>query len=100
VIEPRAVRGTARYERVDFGARPGSVHTFTARLAARVPGARIEVWLEDERRLGTLQVASTGGIDRDQSVALDTGDVEGSHAVVLKIFGARKVDRVSTIELH
>ena len=84
----------------DFGATPGTVQTFTARLIARAPGARIEVWLEDERDLGRLRVASTGGVERDQSVAIDTRDVEGSHAVVLKIFGTRKVDRVSTIELR
>ena len=99
-VEPLAGRGAIRYERVDFGATPGVVHTFTARLAARDPGARIEVWLEDERRLGTLEVASTGGVEKDQSAAVDTSGVEGPHAVVLKIFGARKVGRLSTIEFH
>jgi hypothetical protein len=99
-VEPLARRGTVRYERVDFGATLGAVHTFTARLAARAPGARIEVWLEDERRLGTLEVASTGGVEKPQSVAIDASGIEGSHAVVLRLFDARKVARVSTIEFH
>jgi hypothetical protein len=53
------------------------------------------VWLEDERRLGTLEVASTGGVEKPQSVAIDASGIEGSHAVVLRLFDARKVARVS-----
>lgn len=99
-FEPRAKLGVARFERVDFGRAGGDVRTFTARLAAHHAGARIEVWLEDGKRLGVLDVKSTGNAEQDQSVAIDARGVSGTHGVVLKLFEATKIGRISTIEFR
>jgi hypothetical protein len=99
-FEPRAKLGAARFERVDFGRDGGAVHTFTAHLAAQHAGARIEVWLEDGKRLGILDVKSTGNAEQDQTVAIDARGVSGSHGVVLKLFDATKIGRISTIEFR
>jgi hypothetical protein len=99
-VEPLGARAAAHYERIDFGGAGRNVKTFTARLAARRPGARIEVWLEGGKRLGVLDVKGTGGIVRDQSVALDARGVSGMHAVVLKLYDATELARLSTIEFR
>jgi hypothetical protein len=99
-VEPLGRLGVARYEQVDFGPADGSVKTFTARVTARSPGARIEVWLDGRRRLGVLDVKSTGGAEREQSALIDGSGVSGSHAVVLKLLGATRLARLSTIEFH
>jgi hypothetical protein len=98
-FEPRAKLGAARFERVDFGGG-GDVRTFTARLAAHRAGARIEVWLEDGKRLGVLDVKRTGNAEQDQTVAIDAHGISGAHGVVLKLFDATKIGRISTIEFR
>jgi hypothetical protein len=99
-VEPLGALGAARYERIDFGAAGRNVKTFTARLAARRPGARIEVWLDGDRRLGVLDVKGTGGAEQDQSAVLDARGVSGMHAVVLKLTGATDLAHLSTIEFR
>ncbi len=99
-FEPLAKLGAARFERVDFGRAGGGVRTFTAHLFARRAGARIEVWLEDGKRLGVLDVKSTGNAEEDQTVAIDARGVSGTHSVVLKLFDATKIGRISTIEFR
>jgi len=79
-VEPRAKLGAARFERVDFGSAGGDVRTFTARLAAHRAGARIEVWLDDGKRLGVLDVKRTGDAEQDQTVAIDAHGVSGTTA--------------------
>ncbi len=99
-VEPSSKLGAARFERVDFGRAGSDVHTFAARLAAHRAGARIEVWLEDGKRLGVLDVKRTGTAEQEQSVAIDARGVSGTHAVVLKLFDAQKIGRISTIEFR
>ena len=97
---PSAKLSAARFERVDFGRAGSDVHTFAARLAAHRAGARIEVWLEDGKRLGVLDVKRTGDAEQEQAIAIDARGVSGTHAVVLKLFDATKIGRVSTIEFR
>jgi hypothetical protein len=99
-VEPLARLGAARYEQVDFGPVGGGVKTFTARVAARRPGARIEIWLDGRKRLGVLAVQRTGAAEQEQSVPVDTRGVSGSHAVVLKLVDATHIARLSTIEFR
>jgi hypothetical protein len=99
-VEPFARRVAARYEQVDFGSVKGSVTSFTARLAARGPGARIEVWLDGRKRLGVLAVRPTGARDEDQSAVIDASRVSGRHTVLLKLFDATRITRLSTIEFR
>jgi hypothetical protein len=99
-FEPSAKLGAARFERVDFGRAGSDVHTFAARLFAHRAGARIEVWLEDGKRLGVLDVKRTGETEQEQSVAIDARGISGTHGVVLKLFDATKIGRVSTIEFR
>jgi hypothetical protein len=99
-VEPLARLGSARYERVDFGAGKGDVKTFTARVAARQPGARIEVWLDGRKRLGVLAVERTDGSEQEQSALIDASGVSGPHAVVLKLVDAMRIAHLSTIEFH
>ena len=99
-VEPLGALGAARYDRIDFGGAGRNVKTFTARLAARRPGARIEVWLEGGKRLGVLDVKSTGGAEQAQSAALDASGVSGMHAVVLKMYDATELAHLSTIEFR
>jgi hypothetical protein len=99
-VEPLARQGTARYEKVDFGPVGGGVKTFTARVSARRPGARIEVWLDGRKRLGVLDVKRTGAVAEDQSALIDASGVSGSHAVVLKLIDATRIARLSTIEFR
>lgn len=99
-VAPRARLVAARYEQVDFGPIGGGVKTFTARLAARRPGARIEVWLDGRQRLGVLAVKRTGAAEEDQSALIDASGVSGSHAVVIKLFDATGIARLSTIEFR
>jgi hypothetical protein len=99
-VEPSAKLGAARFERVDFGRAGGDVRTFTAHLAAHRAGARIEVWLEDGKRLGVLDVKRTGDAEQDQTVAIDARGVSGTHGVVLKLFDATRIGRLSTIEFR
>lgn len=96
-VEPSAKLGVARYERVDFGT---GVKTFTARLAAHRAGARIEVWTEHGRRLGVLEVKSTGGVEQAQSAVIDASGLSGTHQVVLKFYDATRIGRLSTIEFR
>jgi hypothetical protein len=99
-FEPSAKLGAARFERIDFGRAGSDVHTVTARLAAHRAGARIEVWLEDGKRLGVLEVKRTGDAEQEQTVSIDARGVSGTHGVVLKLFDATKIGRVSTIEFR
>jgi hypothetical protein len=99
-FEPLSRLAAARYEQVDFGPIGGGVKIFTARLAARRPGARIEVWLDGRKRLGVLAVKPTGATEQDQSALLDAGGVSGRHAVLLKLVDATGIARLSTIEFR
>jgi len=99
-VEPLARLGAVRYEQVDFGPVDGSVKTFTARVAARRPGARIEVWLDGRKRLGVLAVKRTGAADEPQSALIDASGVSGTHAVVLKLVDATRIAHLSTIEFR
>jgi hypothetical protein len=99
-VEPLARLGAARYEQVDFGPVDGGVKIFTARVAARRPGARIEVWLDGRKRLGVLAVQRTGAAAQDQSAPLDARGVSGTHAVVLKLVDATRIAHLSTIEFR
>jgi len=99
-FEPSAKLGAARFERVDFGRAGSDVHIFAARLAAHRAGARIEVWLEDGKRLGVLDVKRTGDTEQEQTAAIDARGISGTHGIVLKLFDATKIGRVSTIELR
>jgi Carbohydrate binding module (family 6) len=97
-LEPRSRLAAARYENIDFGTAASNVKTFTARVAALRPGARIEVWLDGRKRLGVLSVKRTGGADQDQSALIDASGISGPHAVVLKLVDATRIARLSTIE--
>ncbi len=99
-FEPSASLVAARYEGIDFGSADGSVKTFIARVAARRAGARIEVWLEGGKRLGVLEVKDTRGAEQDQTAAIDATGVSGMHGVVLKLRGATRIGRLSTIEFR
>jgi hypothetical protein len=100
-FEPMSRLGAARYEQVDFGpVDGGGVKTFTARVAARRPGARIEVWLDGRKRLGVLAVKRTGAAAQDQSARIDASGVSGPHAVVLKLVDATHIAHLSTIEFR
>ena len=99
-FEPSAKLSAARFERVDFGRGGGNVRTFTAHLAAHRAGARIEVWLEDGKRLGVLDVKRTGDAEQDETVSIDARGVSGTHSVLLKLFDATKIGRISTIEFR
>ena len=99
-VEPLARLAAARYEQIDFGPVAGGVKTFTARVSAPRPGARIEVWLDGRKRLGVLAVKRTGTAERDQSALIDASGVSGIHAVVLKLVDARRIAHLSSIEFR
>jgi len=99
-VQPLARLGAARYEQVDFGPVGGGVKTFTARVTARKPGARIEVWLDGRKRLGVLAVQRTGAAEQEQSAPVDARGVSGVHAVVLKLVDATRIAHLSTIEFR
>jgi hypothetical protein len=90
----------ATYRSLDFGAVGHTPKTFAARLTATRDLGRIEVWLSDGRRLGTLAIRATGGTEKEETTRLDAGSVSGAHDVVLKLVGAKTLVRLSTIELR
>lgn len=90
----------ARFALVDFGRRPRSVSTIALRIAARHGGGRIEAWLDGRRRLGTLVVRNTAGVEQEQRAPLGTRGITGRHAIVLKVVAGRDIGRLSTIELR
>jgi hypothetical protein len=90
----------ATYRSMDFGTGARAQTTFAARLIATRTLGRIEVWLAGERRLGTLPIRATGGIEKEEAIRLDTEGVSGEHDVVLKLVGAKALVLLSTIELR
>jgi hypothetical protein len=90
----------ARFELVDFGPQDRAVSELAVQIAARGQGGRIEAWLDGRRRLGTLEVAPTAGVEREQVAALATTGITGLHTLVLKVVAGRDIGRLSTIELR
>ena len=45
-------------------------------------------------------VKQTGNAEQEQAVAIDARGISGTHGVVLKLFDATKIGRVSTIEFR
>lgn len=90
----------AIYRHVDFGRAPGTIVEVIANVTAAEGGGRIEVWLEGQRRLGVLSVASTGGVARDLIGPLDAHDLAGRHDVVLRFKGLGSDVRVADIGLR
>ena len=90
----------ATYRHVDFGRGPGTISSVVANVTAAAGGGRIEVWLDGQRRLGVLSVASTGGVARDLEAPLDAHDVAGPRDLVLKFTGLRADARVADIGLR
>jgi hypothetical protein len=90
----------ATYRLVDFGRVPGTIAKVVANVTAARSGGRIEVWLDGQRRLGVLSVASTGGVARDLSAPLDAHDLAGQHDVVLRFTGLGADVRVTDIGLR
>ena len=90
----------ATYRHVDFGRVPGTIVKVIANVSAATGGGRIEVWLDGQRRLGILSVASTDGVARDLSAPLDAHDLAGPHDLVLKFTGLGANVRVADIGLR
>jgi hypothetical protein len=90
----------ATYEGVDFGSKAGTVKTFAAALAARRAGGRIELWLDGDKRIGSLAVKGTNGLEKEQITAIQAAGVSGAHRVVLKFVGDTRAVQLSTIEFR
>jgi hypothetical protein len=90
----------ATYQAVDFGAVAGGIRTFAATLAATRSRGRIEVWLEGGRRLGVLDLKSTGRIEKEATAPIDTTGLSGPNAVTLRFSGGTKIGRLSTVEFR
>jgi hypothetical protein len=91
---------SALFEYVDFGHTPGAASRLVLAIAARRPG-RIEVWLDGEQRLGTVDVAPGRGDGmRERVLTLPAHAITGSHALLFKIVAGRDIGRISTVELR
>ena len=92
----RAARAT--YRAVDFGPTPGTTRALRARVTARAPGGRIEVWL-DGKRVGARAVPATGRGARDLIIRLAVPAATGARDLVLRFAGLPAGTRVSEIGL-
>jgi Carbohydrate binding module (family 6) len=90
----------ATYRRVDFGRLPGTIRSVVANVSAPESGGQIEVWLDGDRRLGTVPVRSTGGVAQDLTAPLDARGLSGQHDVVLRFTGLRSGVRLADIGLR
>jgi hypothetical protein len=90
----------ATFRAVDFGPAGRREHTFIAHLAAPRGGGRIEIWLGNERQLGTLAVAATGRHARDISARFITQDLSGPRELVLRFVGLEPKARIETIAIR
>ncbi|HEX2656945.1 MAG TPA: carbohydrate-binding protein [Polyangia bacterium] len=92
---------TVTYRSVDFGgAAQVGITTFAAGWAAKQVGGRLEVWLDGTRLLGTVALTNTRVAVRENSTRLAAEGVRGPHDLVLKVRGAPRQGRLSTIELR
>lgn len=91
---------TATYKSVDFGNPGGSITTFSAGWAAPRAGGRIEIWIDGNRRLGTLILKGTRKANQPQTTAVSATGISGLHDIVLNAIGVPATGRLSTIELR
>jgi hypothetical protein len=99
-LEQMQNHAEALYRHVDFGQPGKPVRTFISNLLVPASGGRIEVWLANERRLGSLPVRSSGGVYRDFEIPLQTAGLSGQHDIVLKFEGVRAGARLHDISLR
>ncbi len=88
------------FKDVDFGPAPGRDHALVAHLKAPRGGGRIEIWLGNERQLGTLAVTATGKRAREVVTPLSAQDLAGPREVVLRFVGLQRDARVETIAVR
>jgi hypothetical protein len=101
-LEGFAEGASARYRYVDFGGAPGGERALVARVTAPRAAGRIEVWLAGGPRLGTAEIAATGGSDRDVTVPLGAAAsaLSGPQDLLLKFAGLDREARVIDVRLR
>jgi len=88
-LEQLQNHGQALYRHVDFGAPGKPAGVFVASLLVPSGGGRIEIWLANERRLGSLSVRGGGDGYHDVQTAIRTAGLSGQHDLVLRFQGLR-----------
>jgi hypothetical protein len=63
--------------------------TFRARVASAETGGRINIMIDDNRKIGVCEVAHTGGWQNWETVSCDLEpNITGSHNVFLMVTGS------------
>lgn len=97
---PRAARASAAFNLVDMGSNLGAATQMSVGLRGAMPGARLEVWLGDSRRLGAAVIADGSPPLSRVEIPLAAAKLSGANRIVLRVQDGRRTAKITSIEVR